>query len=176
MFYSGEWRVCSMSTQFSTDYWSVLMNNLNMRNSNIFICKTGFLFLQREFLWKFCWITLNYFSQTYTQFSGHIILMIKPRSLKKGFCFLRPCVKHISLRNSLRASSPIWVSEASLARTYPSLACSREAHFAGLNRRACSQVKLAGYLRNSRHFATNLDQSCNSLYGFPGDCCRVRDT
>ena len=34
---------------------------------------------------------------------------------------------------SLRASSPIWASEASLART-------REAHFACPNRRACSRA------------------------------------
>ena len=51
-------------------------------------------------------------------------------------------------RYSLRASSPIWASEASLARTReraaklrgPSLARSREAHFAYPNRRACSQA------------------------------------
>ena len=44
---------------------------------------------------------------------------------------------------SLRASSPLWASEASLARTRlgPSLARSREAHFACPNRRACSQAK-----------------------------------
>ena len=47
--------------------------------------------------------------------------------------------------SSLRASSPIWASEASLARTReralgPSLARSREAHFACPNRRACSQA------------------------------------
>ena len=50
---------------------------------------------------------------------------------------------------SLRAISPIWASEASLARTRkraakpflcPSLARSREAHFASPNRRACWQA------------------------------------
>ena len=44
---------------------------------------------------------------------------------------------------SLPASSPLWASEASLARTRlgPSLARSREAYFACPNRRACSQAK-----------------------------------
>ena len=61
------------------------------------------------------------------------------------------CAK-ISFERSLRASSPIWASEASLARTReraakprgaPSLARSREAHFAYPNRRACSQATLS---------------------------------
>ena len=44
---------------------------------------------------------------------------------------------------SLRASSPIWASEASLARTLRrSLARSRAARFARPNRRACSQAKV----------------------------------
>ena len=62
----------------------------------------------------------------------------------------------IKQNSSLRASSPIWASEASLARTReravkpgagegkrnpgPTLARSREAHFACANRRACSQA------------------------------------
>ena len=46
---------------------------------------------------------------------------------------------------SPRASSPIWASETSLARTHeqkegPSLARSREARFACPNRRVCSQA------------------------------------
>ena len=41
----------------------------------------------------------------------------------------------LSLKLSLRASSPIWASEASLAR-------SRETRFTRPNRRACSQAKL----------------------------------
>ena len=53
----------------------------------------------------------------------------------------------------LRASSPVWVSEASLARTReraakppgPSLARSREARFARPNRRACSQAKATSF-------------------------------
>ena len=44
------------------------------------------------------------------------------------------------LRSSLRASSPIWASEASLRR---SLASSRETRFARPNRRACSQATCA---------------------------------
>ena len=55
----------------------------------------------------------------------------------------------IKQNSSLRASSPIWASEASLARTREQaakprgagLACSRETHFACPNRRACSQAK-----------------------------------
>ena len=44
---------------------------------------------------------------------------------------------------SLRASSAIWASEASLARTLRcSLARSRAARFARPNRRACSQAKV----------------------------------
>ena len=46
--------------------------------------------------------------------------------------------------NSLRASSPIWASEASLSRTRErrtSLARFCEAHFACPNRRACSRAK-----------------------------------
>ena len=61
----------------------------------------------------------------------------------------------IICRDSLRASSPIWASETSLARTReraakprgaeersPSLARSREARFACPNRRACSQANV----------------------------------
>ena len=52
-----------------------------------------------------------------------------------------------SSSDSLRASSPIWASEASLARTRERAAMprgaarSREAHFAYPNRRACSQAR-----------------------------------
>ena len=56
-------------------------------------------------------------------------------------------------KDSLRASSPIWASEASLARTCEraakprgAFARSREAHFACPNRRACSQ----GRTRNDK--------------------------
>ena len=49
--------------------------------------------------------------------------------------------------SSLRASSPVWASEAGLARTrergadpLPILARSRETRFARPNRRACSQA------------------------------------
>ena len=53
------------------------------------------------------------------------------------------------IADSLRASSSIWASEASLAKTReraakprgPSLACSRKARFACSNRRAFSQAK-----------------------------------
>ena len=52
-------------------------------------------------------------------------------------------------KHSLRASSPIWASNASLARTRErrpsrlrrSLACSRETRFTCPNRRACSLLK-----------------------------------
>ena len=56
----------------------------------------------------------------------------------------------VKMTSSMRASSIIWASEASLTRTRervatprgaPSLACSREARFAHPNRRACSQAK-----------------------------------
>ena len=76
-------------------------------------------------------------------------------------CFLRLFKIDTSLQNirrvgsSLQASSSIWASETSLARTReraakprgaeersPSLARSREARFACPNRRACSQAKL----------------------------------
>ena len=74
--------------------------------------------------------------------------MVKDKSfyVYMFFLFLLP---------SLRASSPIWASETSLARTreraakpqgaeerflVPSLARSREARFACLNRRTCSQA------------------------------------
>ena len=57
-------------------------------------------------------------------------------------CFAKlPSCPFIVITDSLRASSPIWVSETSLARTRgPSLAHSREVHFACPNRRACSQA------------------------------------
>ena len=42
---------------------------------------------------------------------------------------------------SLRASSPIWASKASLARTRARGARSRETHFARPNRRACPQAR-----------------------------------
>ena len=46
--------------------------------------------------------------------------------------------------DSLQASSPIWVSEASLVRTRERAAKrSREAHLACLNRRACLQARVA---------------------------------
>ena len=47
-------------------------------------------------------------------------------------------------KGSLRASSPVWASEASeasLLSSAPSLARCREAHFAYPNRRACSQAR-----------------------------------
>ena len=56
----------------------------------------------------------------------------------------------VKMTSSMRASSPIWPSEASLARTReqvakpqeaPSLARSREARFAHPDSRACSQAK-----------------------------------
>ena len=54
-----------------------------------------------------------------------------------------PSCPFIVITDSLRASSPIWASETSLARTRgPSLEHSREARFACPNRRACSQAKL----------------------------------
>ena len=84
--------------------------------------------LQRT--WKFCWCSLSFrFRQ-------------RNQTIKQN--------------SSLRASSPIWASEASLTRAReraakpgagegkrnpgPSLERSREAHFACPNRRACSQA------------------------------------
>ena len=57
-------------------------------------------------------------------------------------------VESCKLGTSLRASSPIWASEASLARTRPtrlrrSLARFRETRFTRPNRRACSQANWA---------------------------------
>ena len=57
-------------------------------------------------------------------------------------------VESYKLGTSLRASSPIWASEASLARTRPtrlrrSLALSRETRFTRPNRRACSKANWA---------------------------------
>ena len=58
--------------------------------------------------------------------------------------------RHEELSGSLRASSPIWASEASLARTLRcSLAHSRETRFIRPNRRACSQ---ASYLVECEHY------------------------
>ena len=59
------------------------------------------------------------------------------------------CRADLPVSCSLRASSPVWASEASLARTRepaserasgPSIARSGEAHFVCPNRRACSQA------------------------------------
>ena len=48
-----------------------------------------------------------------------------------------------AIDGSLRASSPIWASETSLARPRERAARSREARFACPNRRACSHARLA---------------------------------
>ena len=61
---------------------------------------------------------------------------------------------------SLRASYPVWVSEASLARTRERaakprgspLARSRKAHFARPNRRACSQANATFKFSERLHF------------------------
>ena len=68
-------------------------------------------------------------------------LLFDERVMKKVgdlFEFAQPLTRDIS---SLRASSPIWASEASLARTLRrSLARSRETSFTRPKRRACSQA------------------------------------
>ena len=68
-------------------------------------------------------------------------LLFDERVMKKVgdlFEFAQPLTRDIS---SLRASSPIWASEASLARTpRRSLARSRETSFTRPKRRACSQA------------------------------------
>ena len=60
--------------------------------------------------------------------------------------------RHEELSGSLRASSPIWASEASLARTLRcSLAHSRETRFTRPNRRAYSCWQ-ASYLLECEHY------------------------
>ena len=70
------------------------------------------------------------------------------RGVERPFLFLEG---RFSFQSSLRASSPIWESEASLARTReraakpfaflrPSLARSREARFGSPKQGACSQA------------------------------------
>ena len=50
------------------------------------------------------------------------------------------CRADLPVSCSLRASSPVWASEASERASGPSIARSGEAHFVCPNRRACSQA------------------------------------
>ena len=85
-----------------------------------------------------------------TDKKSHCRFYFRRRTLTLSFYY-----GDIICRDSLRASSTIWASETSLARTReraakprgaeersPSLARSREARFACPNRRACSQANV----------------------------------
>lgn len=88
------WIISTCGTQTS------LLAKLDSYSFNVNLCETSF-----------CWITFN---KHILEFLVTLFSWLNLVSLKKGFCFLKPCIKHSSLRNS-------------------------------------------------RHFATNLDQSYNSL-------------
>ena len=100
----------------------------------------------------------NDFNHLSDEYGGYISLMGCLFFPRKNRLRIRKPNRLIS--SSLRASSPIWASEASLARTCERVACvserrsregrgkalgaslarSREAHFASPNWRACSQA------------------------------------
>ena len=114
-----------------------------------FIFLIPFILTRRRFVlivfFLFCFFRLSCFRLQFTLISPRCS---QPTYSSKGICIVRTLhTEGLERLRSLRASSPLWANEASLARTReraaPSLARSREAHFAYPKRRACSQATSA---------------------------------